>query len=277
LARQPYQLYVQHNEHLELAISPSFTAISDVGIRHEANDDAVYIRLFERNGVKYHVMAVCDGLSSTVGAGEASDVAAKTCVNILYEMINAGTPNPTACMEHAIHEAHEAVCELDIEPIKGKDPPGTTIVAAVAWRGHAVIGWVGDSRAYLFSDNGNKLLTHDHSWVNEVVDGGLMTFKQASDSPNAHVITRCLGPIEDLSTTVPPEVSVIQTDLPNSCRLMLCTDGLWNYWPEADELARVMTQTQAPVNATAHARSLVKNAKALGGHDNITLAICDLH
>jgi serine/threonine protein phosphatase PrpC len=266
---------VSNNEHIELAISPTFAAISDIGIRHAENEDSVCIRLFDKNGIKYHVMAVCDGLSSTVAAGIASDTAAKTCVNALAEMINASAPNPMGCMVKAIQQAHSAVCDLGIKGNEDKDPPGTTIVAAVAWKGHAIIAWVGDSRAYLFSNSGAELLTHDHSWINEVVDAGMMSEAEAENSPNAHVITRCLGPVEESSMNTPPQVSVIQKDLPNACRLLLCSDGLWNYGPNPQELAALIAETPTSSNAMEHARALIEIANECGGHDNITVAICD--
>lgn len=262
------------NEHVEHAICSTFAAVSDIGKRHTTNDDSACIRMLDKNGVVFYIMAVCDGLSSTVGANAAARAAAETTVQELYDMINTGAPNPANCMVRAVQSAHNAVCQLTIAPVQGKDPPGTTVVAAVAWKGHAVVGWVGDSRAYLFSETDAKLLTHDHSWINEVVDGGMMSLTEAAQSPNAHVITRCLGPVETIN---PPEVSVVEVDLPARSRLVLCTDGLWNYVPDPHEFAELMSEAPQSASTTDHARALVNLCNEFGGHDNITLAICDFN
>lgn len=264
------------NHHVEQEISRSFAAATDRGIKHLNNEDAFAIKKLEHKGMAFYIMVVCDGLSSAEGASMASTVAADTTAGSLAQMIASDAPNPGQCVVKAIEQAHAAVCNLHIDPTDDKDAPGTTIVAAVAWKGHAVIGWVGDSRAYLFSREGGRLLTRDHSWVNEVVDSGLMTESQAQRSGNTHVITRCLGPSENLDATIPPEVPVVETVLPDRCRFVLCSDGLWNYASNPGHLATLMDEAPSSATALGYAKTLIDSAIKMGGHDNITVAICDI-
>ena len=59
-------------------------------------------------------------------------------------------------------------------------------------------------------------------------------------------------------------------------RLVLCTDGLWNYAPSAQELGRIVEELPAGASAAAVARALTDMANTRGGHDNITVAVVDV-
>jgi serine/threonine protein phosphatase PrpC len=131
--------------------------------------------------------------------------------------------DPKELMRAAILAGHDAICKLMPAGTSSDDRPLTTIVAALAGCDMVTIGWAGDSRAYLLTGTG-KLLTRDDSWVNWVVERGDMTEAQAMRSPNAHVIVHCLGDPDD-----PPEPHVVTVTLSAGERLLLCSDGLWNY------------------------------------------------
>lgn len=100
-----------------------------------------------------------------------------------------------------------------------------------------MIGWLGDSRAYWIAPSVARQLTVDDSWASEQV------------------------------VTVAPTASG---------RLVLCTDGLWNYAPGAADLAELLDDLPAAASAAAVARSLTDIALARGGHDNITVAVVDV-
>jgi serine/threonine protein phosphatase PrpC len=54
--------------------------------------------------------------------------------------------------------------------------------------------------------------------------------------------------------------------------VLVCTDGLWNYLPEPEQLAPVAL-AEANGSALGAARALVQHALDAGGHDNITVAV----
>jgi serine/threonine protein phosphatase PrpC len=175
--------------------------------------------------------------------------------------------DPKALMRAAILAGHQAACALMAPGTESDHRPLTTIVAALAASGTATIGWVGDSRAYLLTGTG-KLLTRDDSWVNWVVERGELTEDQALHSPHAHAIVQCLGDPDE-----PPEPHVLTAILCAGERLLLCSDGLWNYAPTPSALIALTSGFAVATPAIMICRALVKFANDSGGRDNITAAM----
>jgi serine/threonine protein phosphatase PrpC len=217
-------------------------------------------------------MAVCDGLSSAQLAHEASAQAAQCLVDTLSSKV-ARSFDPVKCMNDAIMKAHAAVCTIKYKESESKGPPGATIVAAILSGTTAIIGWVGDSRAYVASSFGAKLLTRDHTWINEVVDSGRMTAEEAVELVNPHVLTKCIGPMEIDSSGEPPAPSIVSVQLPPLSWLVLCSDGFWNYDEKLSEFDEVVKDSSERACALTFARKLVAFANARGGRDNITVAV----
>ncbi|GAC1353248.1 MAG: hypothetical protein NVSMB1_24720 [Polyangiales bacterium] len=206
-------------------------------------------------------------------------------------------PDAEWVMREAIRDAHGAIC--DEHRSFGGDPLGTTIVAAMVSKRRAVIGWAGDSRAYFLgipkpgreravrrSDRSlavttgpkkvsevSSLLTRDHSWLNDVIETGEQSLGEAMASPNAHALTRCLGPIDGGDRDAHAEPEILWTDLPSPGWLILCTDGLWNYFPTVSALEEVLAFAPRNTTAAAIARLLVNAAVSCGGHDNVSVAV----
>ena len=145
------------------------------------------------------------------------------------------------------------------------------LVAAKLCQGEAIVGWVGDSRAYLVSSVSERALTVDDSWIEEVVGAGLMTRSAANADRRAHCVTQVLGMRDGAVAN-----HVLTAAISPGETLLLCSDGLWNYFQEAGSLARALAAIRAELGAAATAKaicqSLVAEANALGGHDNITVA-----
>ncbi len=254
--------------HRETILNNTFVAITDIGKRHHTNQDDTGISLLpEGTGA---TIAVCDGLSSSCAAEAASEVAVAA---ILDALIKHAAPSDASVMRAAISCAQAAVCTIPSPQGAIGEPPATTVVAALVNGNHAVLGWVGDSRAYLVGPSADdcRLLTHDHSWVNTVVDSGEMTEADALASPFAHAITQCLGPLteEDGSRSPDPVPSILELDIPAGTTLMLCSDGFWNFLSDPAQIAPFM---QAPDFITA-ARQMIDYANGKGGRDNITVAL----
>ena len=172
-------------DHVEIALSPAFAAVTDRGKRHANNQDDVALALEEIAGRPASVIVVCDGVSSAQEANRASALAAVHARDALLSALRGETFDDAA-MAAAMRAAHEAVRTIPYRRDDDKlGPPGTTIVAAVVQGETLTVGWVGDSRAYWFSLDGANLLTRDHSWVNEMVDAGEMTEEEALHSKQA--------------------------------------------------------------------------------------------
>ena len=266
-------------DHVELAINANFGGVTDRGKRHAQNEDDMAFSLEDVNGQSLYIMIVCDGVSSSQNAEQASAAACKAAQDALAASVKAGVNSPDEAeqaISGAIAAANDSVRALPHEADNPKDPPETTIVAALVQNGVAAIGWVGDSRAYWFAPGVSHPLTHDHSWINDVVDAGDMTEEEASSAPGAHAITRCLGvPDADNEDGGATQPSVIRFQLPGAGRLLLCSDGLWNYTPHADQIAALLAQQPPGADAVTVSRALVAYANAQGGRDNITVVIAE--
>jgi serine/threonine protein phosphatase PrpC len=150
--------------------------------------------------------------------------------------------------------------------------PSCTLVSALCTGAEIVIGSIGDSRAYWIDARGSLRLTVDDSWAEEQVADGLMTVEQAMQDPRSHAITNWVGPD---SPERPAQIAVVTPEVPG--RLLLCTDGLWNYVASDDELTSLVMALPAEASPAAVARALTETAIARGGRDNITVAVVDMN
>lgn len=257
-----FQTEQPKSDRLQITINSQFAGASDRGIKHHKNED--YLALNQINNTQ--ILVVCDGVSSSSTPELAAQIAAKTTCEVL-----AQENPPEAAIHTAFAAALTAVSNIDYTENQDTEPPSTTIIAAVVAQNTATIGWLGDSRAYWISPNGSRLLTKDDSWVNEVVAAGEMTQTQAQQSPHAHSITRWLG----ADTRDDAKPSVIKFTIPNSGYLLLCSDGLWNYAPEAEALANLILP-QPKQDVISISNHLVNYAISRGGRDNITVAILEI-
>lgn len=255
-------------DHFEIDLGSGFAAVTDRGIRHSENQDDVAAASVDSFGV----IVVCDGVSGSEGAADASDAAAKTaCAAIESGLRDDPATDLEALLMDAVAKANDAVLGLDYLKGTPKDPPETTLVAAVLHNRTATIAWVGDSRAYWFDAAAEGQLIRDHSWVNAVVDAGEMTEEEALQSKLAHAIVRCLGGVQ-ADNFEKPQPSITTFELPEGATLLLCSDGLWNYAASAQEIAG-LARAQDDENALAKCRRLIDFAISQGGRDNITVAL----
>jgi serine/threonine protein phosphatase PrpC len=264
-----------------LAPAYDLAAATHRGRTHEVNEDAVAVGRRQLHGVPLHVLVVCDGVSASSHGEQASAQAARAALDTLLAAVaGPGPVDRDAALREAVRAAHRAACIPGIEPAPGEDPPGTTLVAAVAQGGRVDVAWVGDSRAYLLSPappGGGPaavaLLTRDHTWMNEVVASGELTAAEAARSPDAHALTRCLGPLEDPDPDRAPEPSLAAVAAVAGSRLVVCSDGLWNGAAGALELAALAADLPPGADARSLALDLVRQAVATGARDDVTAAV----
>jgi serine/threonine protein phosphatase PrpC len=162
-------------------------------------------------------------------------------------------------LRDAVQEANEAVTD---EIPEG----GTTVTATVVMGDLAYIAHVGDSRAYMITDEGIEQITRDHSLVQRLIELDQLTVEEAAEHPQKNVLYRAIGQSDTL------DVDAITRRLPARSRLLLCSDGLWNLVPETTILETV-TQSANPQEACNH---LVDMANDRGGQDNITIVLVQM-
>ena len=234
---------------------------SDIGLRHHVNQDAACCARFGA----WALLAVSDGVSSSQHGERASRACADAWMARVQLSLGAGDP-PEKAMASAMRAAHAAAIALPYDPSCGLDEPEATMVAAIVGPAKATIGWVGDSRAYALDSHGQGvLLTRDDSWMTGAMEAGMSEVDAEAD-PRAHAITQCMGTRDD-----DPLPHVISHLLAAGQSLLLCTDGLWNYFPQPEAIGS--SHTAHPSRALHACQELVARANAEGGRDNITVAV----
>ncbi len=230
---------------------------SNRGIVRANNEDACFVI----PGSDVYIVA--DG----VGGNSSGEVASRTAVEKIAAFVNNNdirdhtTPDGIfGFMADAIGTANSAIFRM------GQKEPGyrgmaTTIVMAYLFRGEGYIGNVGDSRAYLFRQGKLSRVTKDHTYVNELIDKGVITEDEAESHKQKNVITKALG----AEPTVSPDF--YKLPLHSGDVLLLCTDGL--YGEVGEEKMLEALQQGKDMNDTC--ADLVDLALRSGGRDNITV------
>ena len=140
---------------------------------------------------------------------------------------------------------------------------GTTLVAAAIMGNNAVIANVGDSRAYLITRKKITQITKDHSYVQTLIDKGILTKEQAHRHPKKNTITRALGVDETV------ECDIFLCKLAKGERLLLCTDGLTNLVTDEE----ILKTAQAHKSPEELCRKLIDQAMEAGATDNVTAVV----
>lgn len=277
----------------------------DRGLRYSRNEDALAI-VAHAAGV---AAVVSDGVGSSQRPEDASHAAAETGARELAARLDAGE-DPEDATRAAALKAAVAVAALAGSPAEA---PSCTYVSAVTRDGSVTVGWVGDSRAYWLTEDDlaepaegaagsgaagadgdgpdtaefamdldtgdmaeltqSRQLTEDDSWAAIMVAEGALTEAEAEAHPNAHVITAWLGAD---AGEVSPHVRTFRPAGPGT--LLVCSDGLWNYFPRAADLAALLAgpARDPAADPLGAARTLVRHALDAGGRDNITVAVIPL-
>ena len=199
------------------------------------------------------VAVVCDGVSTSIAPQVAAQAGASTAGGVISAALNQeDVPwHAEQVLVEALTAANGAVVDVPWAQECGCEGPSCTIVAAV-WDGQTItVAWSGDSRAYWVGEADAAQLTSDHSWAQCQIDAGLAVPHEALADPRAHAITRWLGP------DAPDETAPVALFRPlGAGRLVLCTDGLWNYLESVDDLsAKVHDAGRHGIAAGARPRS----------------------
>jgi PPM family protein phosphatase len=243
-------------------------AVSDRGRVHRRNEDAFHLEASPAGGV---AAVVCDGISSASAGNVAAQNAARAAGQALVEAADDPGRDARATMLDAIQAAQLAVGQVPWTTRADRGMPSCTLVSALCHQDEIVIGSVGDSRAYWIGSDGAEQITVDDSWAEEQASQGVLTFEQALQDPRSHAITHWIGAD---APDRPPRIETLR--LIGSGRLVLCTDGMWNYAASVPELEELIDALPTRASAAAVARSLTDMALARGGRDNITVAVMDI-
>ena len=245
-----------------------------VGAARQRNEDAAYSFVAQASGgfeplPPFGLFVVADGMGGHYDGHKASKIVSRAVaqhvLKTLYFPLLRGDEaiarQPIQeVMVEAVQQANQA-----IQIAESDGEMGTTLTAVLILGNRLFLVHVGDSRAYLFSEDKLGPVTTDHSIVQALQDAGQLTAEEAAEHPNRNLLYRAL--IGDELE----QVDTFTQALPNSGLILLCSDGLWGLVSES-ELAQVLNQE---ISLQEKVDRLVKKALEAGGHDNITVILVD--
>lgn len=233
---------------------------TDVGRTRIANEDAFKYGIFD-DGASWAV--VCDGMGGVHGGKIASSTAIDMVSQKIKKCYNPamGMSSIENLLLSSITTANCIVYDRGIgdSELEGM---GTTIVAAIVKNGEACIAHVGDSRAYMISNNKINLITKDHSLVQEMLDMGQITQSEFEHHPRKNIITRAMG-VDD---KIDIEFNTVEFNSDDA--LILCSDGLSGLI-EKDTMLDIYNNTEFDSLADKY----IETANDNGGVDNITVVV----
>jgi PPM family protein phosphatase len=236
-----------------MTLQLKYVAHSEIGLIRKNNQDSGY--------ASPRLVVVADGM----GGAAAGDLASAVAIDTIRR-IDAPTTGEQMLevLAGAIHQANDKIAEL-IESDFSLEGMGTTITVAMFDGTQFGLAHIGDSRAYLLRDGHLERLTHDHTWVQSLVDDGKITESEAALHPHRSLLLKVLNgqPSNDPDLTMVP---VVPGD-----RLMFCSDGVCGLID--DDVIESALQVPDPNDA---AERLVAESLHEGGIDNITVIVADV-
>jgi len=230
-------------------------AVSDPGLIRSGNQDAVHAGSW--------LLAVADGMGGMAAGDLASAIAIQAIARVDIEL-------PDEALVPALRGAVEAA-SAGIRDAVAEDPSrqgmGTTLTALLisATGTRVALAHVGDSRAYLLRDGALRQVTRDDTFVQMLVDEGVITPEQAINHPRRAVVTQAIQ-----GERIDPAYLVAEPR--QGDRWLLCSDGLSNV-VRADTLAATLSSYPDRQDC---AKRLVDLALRAGGPDNITVVVADI-
>jgi len=228
-------------------------AHSEIGLVRKNNQDSGY--------ASPTMVVVADGM----GGAAAGDLASTVAITELQKAdgLHKGA-EMLEVLGGALQKANDRLAELVADDMS-LDGMGTTVCGALFDGEQLAVAHIGDSRGYLRRDGELTRLTHDHSWVQSLIDEGRITEDESHVHPHRSLLLRVLNgqPISE------PDLELVT--LKAGDRIMFCSDGLCGLVTDdviddalaGDDLDLVLTD-------------LVEAAHAGGGLDNITIIVSDV-
>ncbi len=227
-----------------------------IGLVRKKNEDNSFAVV--KDGGLFAVVA--DGMGGHRGGEVASQIVIDTALQYIEDADITGiTPNK---IKQLLSDANKSVWEKAYQD-KELQGMGSTATLLILQGRQALIGHVGDSRAYLFRADKLKQLTKDHSYVQMLVENGYITAEEALRHPQRNIITRAIG----AESSVDADVLTVVIEAGDV--LVLCSDGLNNAVSD-DQITQILLG-----GISNAADSLIDAALSSGGSDNITVFVAE--
>lgn len=221
---------------------------SHAGNKREVNEDSFGLL------AAHSAAIVADGMGGLSHGDEAS----RTVVAHFLDAMHHDSDPASALMN-----AHAQIAERSRIPGQRM---GSTVVCAYLDGAAARVLWAGDSRLYRWNGSELQQVTRDHSFVQEMVDRGALTLEEAEKHPNRNVVTRAIGARAD----EPPKIDSVTLPVQVDDRLLLCSDGLCGFLPEA-RIAELLSRHADPDACCS--RLIEATLSETDAGDNVTVVV----
>lgn len=237
-----------------MALALRYSARSDIGLLREGNEDSGY--------AGPRLLVVADGM----GGHAAGEVASSVAVAVLAGL-DDDSPGPDLLdrLSSAVHEANSHLRDMVVGDPE-LDGMGTTLTALLRAGSRFGLVHVGDSRCYLLRDGALQQITHDHTFVQTLVDDGRISAEEADHHPQRSLILRALDGRDEV------ELDMSVREAKAGDRYLLCSDGLSGVVSEST-LEETLVTAEEPTQAVD---ALIELALRGGGPDNITAIVADV-
>jgi PPM family protein phosphatase len=242
---------------LYMGVTLNSAMVSDLGLSRANNEDSGHATDW--------LVAVADGIGGMPYGEVASEVVIDSLAALEFGALDKAPAEqpPTDALILAIEAANQTIGEM-VRNEPGRDGMGTTVTALVLAQGQIGLVHVGDSRAYLLHDGELQQLTRDDTFVQGLVDEGVLTPDEARRHPRRSLVTRAVQghPVQPSCALLPVR--------PGD-RYLLCSDGL----SDVVEDAAIADVLRGCHEVARCAQDLVDLALAAGAPDNVTVIVAD--
>jgi serine/threonine protein phosphatase PrpC len=237
-----------------MTLSLDYAALSDVGRVRRNNEDSAY--------AGPHLLLLADGM----GGAAAGEVASAAAVQVIRKLDKPGITGQDMieALAGAVHRANERLSEL-VEEDPEREGMGSTVTALLFDGQQLGLAHLGDSRAYRMRDGHLYQLSHDHTFVQSLVDEGRISKEEAFTHPHRNLILRVLDGRPDSD----PDLEML--DVQAGDRLLLCSDGLPDYVSD-----QVISTSMAEGTPDSVVVDLITHALEAGSNDNVTCVVADV-
>ena len=235
------------------ALRLHYAVRSDGSIRGAGNQDSAY--------AGPHVLAVADGKGYHSGK-----VASAVAIAAMAELDSGNSPSDILqVLDAAIANTSTRLHELIIARPE-LDGMRTTLTALVWWQGRGTVCHIGDSRGYVLRNRELYQITHDHTYVQSLIDEGRIPADAAARHSQRSVLLRVL----DGKPGVEPDLSTHESQ--GDDRYLFCSNGLWDAVSD-EKLRETLASGDDPETVT---RRLIELALSGGSRDSITCIVADV-
>lgn len=230
-----------------------YAARSESGLVRTSNEDTAYA------GTR--LLAVADGVRGP--GGDRASVAAVDALKPL-ETLPVPADDLLGALADAVSDADRAIQDIAASTPSGE---AVTTLTALLWSGSRLaLVHIGDTRAYLLRDGELFQITHDHTYVQSLIDEGRLTAEEAASHPQRSLLVRALTGTGGAQ----PDLSLHEALAGD--RYLLCSDGLSAVGPTGS-LRTVLTGPGGPQQVLDEVVAL---AYAAGAPDNIACVVADV-